>query len=69
MAQNEPFFAGDSEIDQLFKVFQVLGTPNDSKWPGVSSLPDYKATFPKWNTKDLGKYATNLDKNGLELLA
>lgn len=31
------------EIDELYKIFQVLGTPSDASWPGVSQLPDYKA--------------------------
>ena len=36
------------EIDELFKMFRVLGTPNEQLWPGVSKFPDFKATFPKW---------------------
>jgi hypothetical protein len=36
------------EIDQLFKIFQVMGTPHEGMWPGVSAMPDYKDTFPKW---------------------
>ena len=31
------------EIDELYKIFQVLGTPCEATWPGVSHLPDYKA--------------------------
>ena len=30
------------------RIFRILGTPTESTWPGVSSLPDYKAVFPKW---------------------
>lgn len=30
------------EIDELFKIFQVLGTPSDEDYPGVSELPDWK---------------------------
>ena len=29
MAQRRPLFMGDSEIDQIFKIFKVLGTPNE----------------------------------------
>lgn len=36
------------EIDELFKIFKVLGTPNDRLWPGVTRFPDFKQTFPKW---------------------
>lgn len=36
-----PFLAGDSDLDQLTKIFQALGTPNEEIWPHVSKLPDY----------------------------
>ena len=48
MATGAPLFAGDSEIDTIFKIFQKLGTPSEQVWPGVGELPDYKASFPKW---------------------
>jgi len=48
MITRKPLFPGDSEIDQLFRIFRILGTPTEKNWPGVSSLPDYKSVFPKW---------------------
>ncbi|EGT33496.1 CBN-CDK-1 protein [Caenorhabditis brenneri] len=48
MATKKPLFQGDSEIDELFRIFRVLGTPTELEWNGVESLPDYKTTFPKW---------------------
>ncbi|CAO4370478.1 unnamed protein product [Caenorhabditis nigoni] len=48
MATKKPLFQGDSEIDELFRIFRILGTPTELEWNGVESLPDYKATFPKW---------------------
>jgi len=48
MLTNLPLFTGDSEIDQLFKIFAVLSTPNETSWPGVTALPDFKPTFPQW---------------------
>lgn len=36
-----PFLAGESDIDQLNKTFQALGTPTEKDWPGLSKLPDY----------------------------
>ena len=48
MAQRRPLFTGDSEIDQIFKIFKVLGTPNDSLWPEATQYADFKAKFPKW---------------------
>jgi len=66
--QGHPLFPGDSEIDQIFRIFRLLGTPSEEVWPGVSSLPDYKPTFPQWSRKDVGEAVPQLDGYGLELL-
>lgn len=53
IATGKILFCGSSELDQLHKIFQVMGTPIDSTWPNVSSLYNYKETFPMWkNNKD-----------------
>uniref|UniRef100_A0A8C8RXZ1 Cyclin-dependent kinase 7 n=1 Tax=Pelusios castaneus TaxID=367368 RepID=A0A8C8RXZ1_9SAUR len=36
-----PFLPGDSDLDQLTKIFETLGTPTEEQWPGMCSLPDY----------------------------
>ena len=36
LACRRPLFPGDSEIDQLFRIFRQLGTPSEASWPGVS---------------------------------
>jgi len=46
----------------------ILGTPNDETWPGVSSLPDYKPTFPNWSKQDLATVVPALDEAGLDML-
>lgn len=56
MAQKKPLFMGDSEIDQIFKIFKVLGTPHDSNWPDALKLPDFKPTFPKWKGIPLSEH-------------
>lgn len=28
-----PFLAGDSDLDQLTKIFEALGTPTEESWP------------------------------------
>lgn len=45
-----------------------MGTPNDSMWPGVRDLPDYKPTFPSWTPKNLAEVVTNLNSEGIDLL-
>ncbi|CAK8691354.1 unnamed protein product [Clavelina lepadiformis] len=36
-----PFLPGESDLDQLSKIFETLGTPTEAEWPGMTSLPDY----------------------------
>ncbi|KAG6504902.1 hypothetical protein ZIOFF_037250 [Zingiber officinale] len=69
MVNQRPLFPGDSEIDELFKIFRILGTPNEEIWPGVTSLPDFKSAFPKWQSKDLATLVPNLGDPGIDLLS
>eukprot|EP01094_Clydonella_sp_ATCC50884_P005069 TRINITY_DN14052_c0_g1_i1.p1 TRINITY_DN14052_c0_g1~~TRINITY_DN14052_c0_g1_i1.p1 ORF type:complete len:328 (+),score=127.34 TRINITY_DN14052_c0_g1_i1:80-985(+) len=68
MASKEPLFPGDSEIDQLYKIFRVTGTPVEELWPGVSDLPDYKESFPRFKGKALEDIVPGLDALGIDLL-
>jgi len=68
MITRKALFQGDSEIDQLFRIFRTLGTPDESTWPGVTSLPDFKSNFPKWPMNDLVKLVPSLDSIGHDLL-
>ena len=36
-----PFLAGETDLDQLAKIFLALGTPTEETWPGLTSLPDF----------------------------
>lgn len=68
MATRRPLFQGDSEIDQLFRIFRVLRTPTEEIWPGVSTLPDYKATFPNWSHYCLSNHVKNISDSAYDLL-
>lgn len=46
----------------------MLTTPNETNWPGVSSLREYKATFPNWSVNNLASHAKNIDDQGMDLL-
>ena len=67
MVTQRPMFPGDSEIDELFKIFRLLGTPNEELWPGVSKLQDYKVTFPKWRPQPLASAMPAMEAAGVDL--
>lgn len=68
LVTKHPLFPGDSEIDQIFRIFRTFGTPNDETWPGVTSLPDFKQSFPVWPAQRLDELVPTLDANGVDLL-
>jgi serine/threonine protein kinase len=68
MAHRKPLFAGDSEIDQIFKIFQMYGTPTEKEWVGITKLPYYKLNFPQFKGRGIRKYNTNIDEKGVDLL-
>ena len=42
IASGEPLFSADTEIEQLFRIFKLIGSP------GPELYPSYANTFPKW---------------------
>lgn len=46
LIQRDPLFPGRGEIDQLNKIFTLLGKPNDDTWPGFSKLPNARSINP-----------------------
>lgn len=41
----KPLCSGDSEIDQLFRIFRAFGTPSGPYW---ETLPEWKHYYPIW---------------------
>ncbi|ORC87685.1 putative protein kinase [Trypanosoma theileri] len=63
------FFAGDGDIRQLSKIFEVLGTPTSSSWPTAVHLPDWgKVHFEKRNPRPLREFFPEASTSALELL-
>lgn len=54
-------------IWKLF-VYRILKTPTEDIWPGVTSLPDYKETFPCWTQKQLREQVKVINSSGYDLL-
>lgn len=43
----KPVFQGNDEIDQLDKVYSILGTPTVDKWPSLVDMPWYELMKPR----------------------
>ncbi|KAL6634692.1 hypothetical protein ACP70R_027363 [Stipagrostis hirtigluma subsp. patula] len=64
----QPLFKGESEIDQLKKIFEMLGTPNEETWPGYSELPGARVISVKRTHSRLrGKFPAVSFTGGLTL--
>ena len=69
MTTLQPLFPGDSEIDELFRIFRTCGTPSedqesDTFWPGVSALENWKDVFPCWKPHNLNRITPRLCEVG-----
>ena len=68
LIEKRPLFNGDSEIDQIFKIFQFHGTPTPTDWPNIHKLPDFKPTFPKFRGVNPENHFKNFDRVSLDLV-
>lgn len=67
MVMCEPLFPGIDEEDQLLKIFQVLGSPTEDTWPGITRLPRYHH-ISGFTMRPLGNIVRNLSPVGINLL-
>ncbi|XP_072162606.1 cyclin-dependent kinase 11B [Bemisia tabaci] len=67
----EPLFQGKNECNQIHKIFEVLGTPNDTIWPGYSQFAlCQKVNLPSYPGVSLkAKFAQMISDAGLKLLS
>mmetsp|Transcript_17294 Transcript_17294/g.30879 ORF Transcript_17294/g.30879 Transcript_17294/m.30879 type:complete len:338 (-) Transcript_17294:290-1303(-) len=63
-----PWMPGSGDIDQLGKIFQMLGTPTEQQWPGMTELPGY-VEFHKTRAPPLRTTFKDASDEALELLA
>jgi len=70
MAAGGPLFVVDSEIDLLFSIFRMLGTPDEESWPGLHDLACSIENFPNWpvETRNLEQTFSILGSSGCDLL-
>lgn len=65
-------FPGDGgEINQLEKIYAVLGTPNKTEWPGLVDMPWFELLRPGYRKPNLfaEKYKEKVPAAAFELLA
>ncbi|KAG8196681.1 hypothetical protein JTE90_006589 [Oedothorax gibbosus] len=64
-----PLFPGRSEIDQIFRIASVLGTPDRSEWPeGYRLAAQMNFHFPKFSQISLADVVPGISIEGLTLL-
>lgn len=44
-------FSGECEITTLYRMFQVLGTPDRSSWPRCLTASEFNSQWPRWPPK------------------
>jgi serine/threonine protein kinase len=69
MSGGGPLFVVDSEIDLLFSIMRMLGTPTEESWPGVKDLACSITDFPSWRAKNLEDVFPILGSQGCNLLS
>lgn len=71
MLAKKALIPASSELDALFKIFRMFGTPSEHCWPGVSLLPAWSTEFPKWPTlrmKNLFEPRGYLCEEGMDMI-
>mmetsp|Transcript_91168 Transcript_91168/g.294600 ORF Transcript_91168/g.294600 Transcript_91168/m.294600 type:complete len:1061 (+) Transcript_91168:3546-6728(+) len=48
-ASGRALFQSDSEIDHLFRVFRMAGTPTVASWPEIVSMKNFSPKFPVYS--------------------
>ena len=67
LSNNKPLFQGNSEQDQLKKIFRIMGTPNPESWPQVCELPEWSNL--EFEPFDPVEIDLPLEDPGLDLLS
>ncbi|KAL4455702.1 hypothetical protein ABPG74_003112 [Tetrahymena malaccensis] len=68
LIEKKPLFMSDSEIDAIFKIFQLHGTPNPETFQGLEDYPYFKSSFPRFHAQDPFVVFKNLDNDARDLL-
>ncbi|KAI3706097.1 hypothetical protein L1987_76352 [Smallanthus sonchifolius] len=69
LLHGKPILTGKNEPEQLHKIFELCGSPDEVNWPGVSRIPWYNKYKPSRQMKRrVREVFRHFDRNALELL-
>ncbi|KAA0157178.1 hypothetical protein FNF29_00530 [Cafeteria roenbergensis] len=68
MREGRPMYRGSSDWDQLVRVFRRSGSPDEESWPGVSSLPEWHSSLPRFPRRRPSSAALRIDALEADLL-
>lgn len=69
MSNGDALFKGNNDQDQLKKIFEIRGTPNEKTYSDLKLLPEWiNNDYEVYEKKDLSLICPNLDKTGIDLL-
>ncbi|XP_060714440.1 cyclin-dependent kinase 4 [Tachysurus vachellii] len=66
MFTRKPLFCGESEVDQLTKIFSVIGLPREEEWPNDVTLS--RENFSPQNPQPITEQIPEFTKEGADLL-
>uniref|UniRef100_A0A3P8XR07 cyclin-dependent kinase n=1 Tax=Esox lucius TaxID=8010 RepID=A0A3P8XR07_ESOLU len=70
MSTGRPLFPGSTVEEELHFIFKLLGTPNESTWPGITSNEEFISyNYPRYRADCLQNHTPRLDNEGVELLS
>lgn len=69
LLNHSPLFPGQNDIDQLYNVISILGTPSIQEWPELESLPDFgKISFSTMNALGIDSLCPDASQEARDLL-
>lgn len=69
LLMRHPMFPGGCLRDQITQIFALLGTPDESTWPGMTQLPAFKGAIPKFQALDMRAVFRVGDGYGVQLMS
>lgn len=68
ISTGEPIFNGETEVEQLFKIFKLFGTPEDEVLKLMKNEGEASIHLPKWQSVDITKINCEKDSEDFKKL-